>query len=226
MPLPLRRHTDVIRETVPLDGRLVLEVGCGAGRMLGWLAANGASPVGLDPGAEQLARARAAVPGAPLVRGVGEALPFASGRFSLVLFFNSLHHVPIAEQWQAVAEAARVLATGGELLAVEPLAEGDYFDLLRPLDDETEVRKEAYRALSASATLGLRMMSELVYRTRTVEPSWAAVRDGFLAADPARAASPALIEPRLERMFQQLGEPAEGGRAFSQPMRLNLLRRR
>jgi SAM-dependent methyltransferase len=226
MPVPVRRHTEVIRESVPIDGRLVLEVGCGAGRMLGWLAANGASPVGLDPGEEQLARARAAVPGIPLVRGVGEALPFASGRFSLVLFFNSLHHVPITEQWQAVAETARVLATGGELLAVEPLAEGDYFDLLRPLDDETEVRKEAYRALSASAALGLRMASELVYRTRTVEPSWATVRDGFLAADPARAASLAPLEPQLERMFEQLGEPTEGGRAFSQPMRLNLLRRR
>jgi SAM-dependent methyltransferase len=225
MPLPVRRHTDVIRETVPLDGRLVLEVGCGAGRMLGWLVANGASPVGLDPDAGQLARARDAAPAAALVRGVGGALPFASGRFSLVLFFNSLHHVPIAEQWQAVAEAARVLATGGELLVAEPLAEGDYFDLLRPLDDETEVRREAYRALSASATLGLRMASELAYRARTVEPSWAAVRDGFLAAAPTRAAFLAPLEPQLERTFGQLGEPAEGGRAFFQPMRLNLLRR-
>jgi SAM-dependent methyltransferase len=225
MPLPIRRHTDVIRETAPIDGRLVLEVGCGAGRMLGWLAANGAAPVGLDPGEEQLVHARGAAPAVPLVRGVGEALPFGSGRFSLVLFFNSLHYVPIAEQWQAVVEAARVLATGGELLVVEPLAEGDYFDLLRPLDDETEARREAYRALSASATLGLRMVSELVYRTRTVEPSWAAVRDGFLAANSARAASLAPLDPQLERMFGQLGEPAEGGRAFFQPIRLNLLRR-
>ena len=226
MSLPVRRHTDVIRETMPLHGRSVLEIGCGAGRLLGWLAANGASPIGLDPGQEQLARARAAAPGVPLVRGVGEALPFASGCFPLAVCFNSLHHVPIADQWQAVVEAARVLATGGELLVVEPLAEGDYFDLLRPLDDETEVRKEAYRALSASATLGLRMETELVYRTRTVEPSWAAVRDGFLAADPTRAASLAPLAPELERLFGQLGEPAEGGRAFFQPMRLNLLRRR
>jgi SAM-dependent methyltransferase len=226
MPLPVRRHTDVIRESISLDGRLVLEVGCSAGRMLGWLAANGASAVGLDPDAGQLARARAAAPAVPLVRGVGEALPFASGRFPVVFFFNSLHHVPIADQWQAVAEAARVLATGGELLVVEPLAEGDYFNLLQPLDDETEVRREAYRALSASATLGLRMASELGYRTRTVEPSWATVRDGFLAADPARAAFLVPLEPQLEQLFGQLGEPAEGGRAFSQPMRLNLLRRR
>jgi SAM-dependent methyltransferase len=225
MPLPIRRHTDVLRETVPLAGRTVLEVGCGAGRLLAWLAKAGADPIGLDPDPAQLARARAEATGVPLVAGVGEALPFASGRIDLVLCFNSLHHVPLALQWQALAEAARVLATGGELLVVEPLPAGDYFALLQPLEDETEVRKEAFRALHASATLGLRMAREAFYDTRIVEPSWAATRARFLAANPARAAVLAHIEPELERLFSELGEPAEAGRAFSQPMRLNLLRR-
>lgn len=30
---------------------------------------------------------------------------------------------------------------------------------------------------------------------------------------------------RLACLFEALGQPVEGGRAFSQPMRLNLLRR-
>ena len=225
MPPPLRRHTDVLRETVALAGRSVLEVGCGAGRLLGWLAREGALPIGLDPGLAQLAQARAQAPAVPLVAGRGEALPFASGRFDLVLFFNSLHHVPIADQWQALAEAGRVLATGGELLVVEPLPEGDQFRLLQPLEDETEVRREAFRALHAAAALGLRMVREEFYDTQVVEPDWPAVRARFLGANPARAAALARVEPELERLFATLGEPADGGRAFTQPMRLNLLRR-
>jgi hypothetical protein len=226
MPLPIRRHTEVIREAVDLAGRRVLEVGCGGGSLLGWLAKAGASPVGLDPDRAQLARARDAAPAVPLVAGVGEALPFASGSFDLVLFFNSLHHVPLAAQWQAVAEAGRTLRAGGELLAIEPLAEGDWFALLRPLEDETEVRREARRALDAAAALGLWMSREEVYDTRIVEPSWAAVRARFLAAAPARAARAAALEPELASLFERLGEPVANGRAFSQPMRLNLLRRR
>jgi SAM-dependent methyltransferase len=225
MPPPIRRHTDVLRETIPLAGRTVLEVGCGAGRLLAWLAREGAWPFGLDPDPAQLARARAEAPDVPLVAGVGEALPFASGRINLVLFFNSLHHVPLAQQWQALAEAARVLGRGGELLVVEPLPEGEYFALLKLLEDETEVRKEAFRALNATATLGLRLVQEAFYDTRIVEPSWTETRARFLAANPARAATLAEVEPELERLFGELGEPAEGGRAFSQPMRLNLLRR-
>ncbi|MFL5337559.1 MAG: class I SAM-dependent methyltransferase [Geminicoccaceae bacterium] len=226
MPPPLRRHTDVLRETVTLAGRSVLDVGCGGGRLLGWLRREGAAPMGLDPGVAELARARAEAPGVPLVAGRGEALPFASGRFDLVLFFNSLHHVPLTLQWQALTEAARVLTAAGELLVVEPLPEGDHFALLRQLDDETEVRREAFRTLHAAGALSLRMAVEGFYRSRVVEPSWASVRQRFLAADPARAPLLAGLEPELERLFATLGEPAEGGRAFTQPMRLNLLRRR
>jgi SAM-dependent methyltransferase len=225
MPPPIRRHTDVLRETVALGGRSVLEIGCGAGVLLGWLARQGADAVGLDPGLPQLGRARAAAPGVPLVAGRGEALPFASGRFELVLCFNSLHHVPLEAQWQALAEVARVLTTGGELLVVEPLAEGDHFALLQPLEDETEVRREAFRALHAAAALGLRMATEAFYATRVIEPDWPSIRDRFVAVSPARAAALSRVEPELERLFATLGEPAEGGRAFTQPMRLNLLRR-
>lgn len=220
-----RRHTDVLRETVPLSGRTVLEIGCGGGRLLGWLAREGATAVGLDPGLEQLARARAEAPGAALVAGRGEALPFDSGRLDLVLYFNSLHHVPLHAQWQALAEAARVLVTGGELLVVEPLPEGSHFALLQPLEDETEVRREAFRVVHAAATLGLRMVKEAFYATRIVEPDWPSVRARFVAVSPDRAARLAMVEAEMEQLFLSSGEPVEGGRAFVQPMRLNLLRR-
>lgn len=225
MTPPLRRHTDVLRETLSWQGRSLLEVGCGDGRLLAWAAREGALPVGLDPGLAQLGRARIAVAGLPLVAGRGEALPFVAGCFDLVLFFNSLHHIPLAAQWQAMAEAARVLGRDGELMVVEPMAEGEHFALLQPVDDETEVRCEAFRAIHAAGALGLRMVIEAFYASRVVEQSWEGVRQRFLAVDPRRAAALAMARSEGERRFATLGEPADGGRAFVQPMRLNLLRR-
>jgi hypothetical protein len=52
------------------------------------------------------------------------------------------------------------------------------------------------------------------------------VRERFLVANRARAARLLSLEPELERLFADLGEKVPHGRAFSQPMRLNLLRRR
>jgi ubiquinone/menaquinone biosynthesis C-methylase UbiE len=223
---PVRRHTDVLRETTLFAERRLLEIGCGDGRLLGWAQAQGAHPIGLDPVAGQLMCARRNAPDVPLVSGRGERLPFAGASFDLVLCFNSLHHIPLASQWDALAEIARVLVSGGELLVVEPLAEGEHFALLRPIDDETEVRREAFRAMHAAATLGLRMTHERFYDSRVVETSAAAVRARFLAADASRAAALETVADELERLFATTGAPVEGGRAFIQPMRLNLLRRR
>jgi ubiquinone/menaquinone biosynthesis C-methylase UbiE len=222
----MRRHTDVLLETTAFQGRRLLEIGCGDGRLLGWAQARGAVPCGLDPNRDHLARARRNAPDASLVAGRGERLPFLGASFDLVLCFNSLHHIPLASQWEALCEAARVLVSGGELLVVEPLAEGEHFALLRQIDDETEVRGEAFRAMHAAATLGLQMTQERFYDSRVVEASPAAVRARFLAADTTRAAMLDRLADELDRMFAKLGTPVEGGRAFVQPMRLNLLRRR
>ena len=226
MPPPIRRHTDILREAVELRGRQLLEIGCGDGKLLAWAGSQGASPVGLDPNAEQLARAARNAPGVPLVAGRGECLPFAAARFDLIICFNSLHHVPLASQWDALVEIARVLTSGGLFVVVEPLAEGEHFALLRQIDDETEVRREAFRAIHAAATLGLRMLREEFYACRVVEPSLDAVRDRFLAVDPGRRMVFDRVRPELEQLFATLGEPVAGGRAFVQPMRLNLLQRR
>lgn len=222
----VRRHTEVLLEATAIRGRRLLEIGCGDGRLLCWAQAQGAAPFGLDPSIDQLARARGNAPDAPLVAGRGERLPFAGASFDRVLCFNSLHHVPLASQWDALAEIARVLVSGGELLVVEPVAEGEHFALLRQIDDETEVRREAFRAMHAAATLGLRMMQEQFYDNRVVEPSAAAMLARFLAVDPSRAAALDGLADEIDRLFATMGTPVEGGRAFIQPMRLNLLQRR
>jgi SAM-dependent methyltransferase len=222
----VRRHTDVLGETTIIGGRKLLEIGCGDGRLLNWAQAQGALPLGLEPNHDQLARARHNAPGALLVAGRAERLPFAGASFELVVCFNSLHHVPLASQWDALGQIARVLVSGGELVVVEPVADGEHFALLRQIDDETEVRREAFRAMHAAATLGLRMMQERYYDSRVIEASAAAVRARFLAADATRAAVLDRLSGELDQHFATLGTPVEGGRAFRQPMRLNLLQRR
>ena len=119
MPV-FRRHTEVLAEAVTFAGRRVLEVGCGDGRLLGWLAGKAALAVGLDPDSAQLARATASAGAGLLVRATGERLPFATAAFDLALLFNSLHHVPADRQSTALAEAARVLRPGGRLLVLAP----------------------------------------------------------------------------------------------------------
>jgi malonyl-CoA O-methyltransferase len=96
----------------PLDGRTVLDAGCGTGRYLGALAARGALPVGIDLSPAMLARARAL--SSRLVRGTLCALPIDSTCVDVVVCGLALGDVPDLEL--ALAEMARVLRPGGCLV--------------------------------------------------------------------------------------------------------------
>ena len=96
----------------------VLDVGSGHGIVTAELARRAAGEtVALD--IDEAALAGDEYPaGAVRVCGDARALPFHDASFDLLLFQNVLLWVGDAEQ--AVAEAARVLAPGGALVALEP----------------------------------------------------------------------------------------------------------
>lgn len=218
-----RRHVDVLAEIAPPDGRRVLEVGCGGGRLLRWIAARARQAAGVDPEPRQLAHARATATGVMLVAGRGEHLPFAGAAFDLVIYFNSLHHVAGAAQPAALAEARRVLAPNGRLLVCEPVAAGPWFELLRPLDDETAVRSATRELLEGSRQAGFVTLRTASYESRHVEANAAAAIERLLAASPARHERLSAARAEIERRFDALGERVEAGRSFAQPMRLWLL---
>ena len=91
-----------------------LDVGCGTGRNLPFLPPGS---VGLDPSAEVLGRARRRAPGARLVQGSAEALPFRDESFDTVVSGLVLCSVP--DPARALAEVRRVLRPGGSLRALE-----------------------------------------------------------------------------------------------------------
>lgn len=220
---------DALLEALELKDRRAVDIGSGDGQIARFLTRHGAHVIGIECGAMQLEKAHAAEPagGERYIEGVGQNLPLPDGSADIVTFINSLHHVPVDEQGKALKEAARVLVDGGALFIAEPLAEGPQFDLLKPVDDETEVRAAAYAEIERAADYGFDPVSETRHLQPRKIPSFESLRDTIIAIEPTRAARFAAMESDLRAAFERLATKLpDGAYEVIQPVRVNLLRRR
>jgi SAM-dependent methyltransferase len=97
-----------------LDGRVVLDAGCGTGRHAIWMREKGAHVIGVDESAAMLAVARAKAPDLDLREGSLLALDFAPGTFDIVL--NALMAEHVDDLGALFARFARVLGARGALV--------------------------------------------------------------------------------------------------------------
>jgi 2-polyprenyl-3-methyl-5-hydroxy-6-metoxy-1,4-benzoquinol methylase len=113
MLLPYRlRFGSAERQRAPFGAGRVLDVGCGSGALLAALAREGWICHCLDPSAEALARARAAVPSGKFFQGTIETFT-TEHRFDLITLSHVLEH--LADPRAALRKLHSLLAPGGEL---------------------------------------------------------------------------------------------------------------
>ncbi|ONM46900.1 class I SAM-dependent methyltransferase [Nocardia donostiensis] len=109
-------HEGDMRLLGDIEGKRVLEIGCGSAPCSRWLAGQGAQPVGLDLSMGMLKRGVAAMarggPLVPLVQAGAEALPFPDESFDLAC--SAFGAIPfVADSALVMREVARVLRPGG-----------------------------------------------------------------------------------------------------------------
>jgi SAM-dependent methyltransferase len=223
-----RRSTiDVLSQLVELDGRDVVDVGCGDGALVRRLAGLGARVTGVevDPDVVAAASAREPVAGERYVHGTGQDLGLPDASADVVVFMQSLHHVPPNAMDTALREAARVVRAGGAVYVQEPLPEGPFFELVRLVDDETEVRALAQAALAGASAVGLQCEHELRFDVPVTLNGFDALRARIVGADPSRAGRFAQLEGVLRERYGALAA-ADGSAAVTVPSVAALFKRR
>jgi ubiquinone/menaquinone biosynthesis C-methylase UbiE len=107
-------------------GKRVLDCACGAGYGAALIAARGALRVvgvDVDPAAVEWARGHFAVGAVEFLHADGARLPLPDASVELAISFETVEHVE--EPRRFLAELARVLAPGGELVVSTPLTFGE-----------------------------------------------------------------------------------------------------
>jgi ubiquinone/menaquinone biosynthesis C-methylase UbiE len=141
----------------------VLEIGPGFGATTRVLAPRleRLTVVELDPGYCERLRSELAFgngsAGVSVVQGDATQLPFEDGRFSAVLCFTMLHHIPtVAQQDQAFAEVARVLRPAGTFAGTDSIGSGWLFHAIHVGDTLNLVDPDGLTARLERAGLEVR----------------------------------------------------------------------
>ena len=134
-------------------GALVADIGCGTGASIEFLyRSSGLATIGIDPDIRSLKKGMARNPVLSLVRGKGEALPFASASLDGILAECSLS--VISDKNRALAEFNRALCPAGRLVVTDvytrdPQAINSISDLALPFCmSDIMTKKEVSDSLS------------------------------------------------------------------------------
>lgn len=103
----------------PLEGKKILDVGCGTGRGVVRFASSAGFAVGSDYSLDMLSFASQKLPEdarCGFVSAVAQQLPFANGSFDVVTALNFLHLFKVETQRAMIAEMKRVTRPGGIVL--------------------------------------------------------------------------------------------------------------
>jgi SAM-dependent methyltransferase len=134
----------------------VLELGCGAGRLLRYYHSKGAKIVGVDNVAAAITKLQACDPELRVVHADARTLPFETERFTTVLCFGVYHSLEY-DVAAAISETFRVLRRGGRLCAEfrSDSLHNRMIDYYKGLGKHaSEFHKWNYRRREARAMLG------------------------------------------------------------------------
>ncbi len=100
-----------------VNGKKILDIGCGKGRFSEIFFMKGANIFGIDPSEKLLKEAREKSFGKSFISGSATDLPFSDNTFDCVFCIEVLEHVP--DFRKAVREMVRVLKRNGKLIIID-----------------------------------------------------------------------------------------------------------
>ena len=200
-------------------GALVVDVGCGAGRAVAELADQGVSAMGIDVSEQMIELAQERRPSGVFRVGDVHALPFGDGEVAGYRADKLVH--TLADPGRALAEARRVLASGGRIVLTGQDWDTFVIDSADPELTRTIVRRRADQVASPRAARQYRnLLLDAGFRDVAVEVHTGVFTDASFLPVLTRLAEVcrehgAITRPQADTWIADQRERAQADRLFA-----------
>ena len=217
----------IILKEINLEHKNVLDVGCGNGWLLLWLSKFISKGIGIDPSQEQIISAQKQIKNSNVKFKVIDIENFknTNEKFDLVFYFNSFHHIPKKNMFEALLKCSSCMNSNSIMCIVEPLAEGNFFEFMKDIDDETSIRSAAYKCIINSNQANLKIKKEVFYNEKKIFNDPESCIHSLTLANSKRSNYINKLKEQLMEKFYLLSKIDKDNKyEFIQPMRINLLK--
>jgi len=221
-------ESEIYNDLLSLDGKHILELGCGSADITRNIATSGANrkitALEVDVCAHEKNLQITDLPNVTFALAGAQAIPLEDESVDVVLMFKSLHHVPIELMEPSMQEIKRVLKTGGLVYISEPIFSGEFNEILRLFHDEQKVRHAAFNTIKKAVDEGLfKLVEETFFYSPMNFENFAEFENNTIKATHSNHSLDEKLYKLVKQRFEQ--HVGENGAHFLMPMRVDLLQK-
>ena len=221
-------EAEIYDRLLVLDGKHILELGCGNAEITRNIASAGAERKISALEVDEIAHAKnlqiTDLPNVTFALAGAQDIPLENESVDVVLMFKSLHHVPLDLMAPAMREIRRVLKPGGLAYISEPVFAGAFNEILRLFHDESTVREAAFNTVKKAVDEGVfELVEETFFNSPMKFESFADFENKVLKATHTHHSLSEEVYDLVKQRFERhLGDD---GAHFLMPIRVDLLQR-
>ena len=159
-------------ETLNLDNKTILELGCGSASMTKLLSQNGSNRKIIACEVDEIQHEKNLTLNIPNIEfrlNGAQNIELEDASVNMVFMFKSFHHIPYDLMKTALAEIKRVLKPNGLVYISEPLFKGEQNELISMFHDEEQVRIDAFEHIKEAVELEqFKLFRELFFQTEII----------------------------------------------------------
>ena len=214
-------------ETLNLDNKTILELGCGSATMTKLLSQYGSNRVIIACEVDQLQHEKNLLLNIPNIEfklNSAQDINLDDESVDMIFMFKSFHHIPYNLMKKALEEIKRVLKPNGLVYISEPLFQGDQNQLISMFHDEEQVRIDAFEHIKeAVESEQFKLFRELFFQTEVIYEDF----EDFKAKQMNLSYNDNTITKELEEKIKdKFNSFNEGKRtSFMKPFRVDILQK-